>query len=79
MKLLEKAHMINETFKHFNNNEWIYDAAKTISLMNTLSKEDQHTFLLDVTIINWRNYLINFNYGLQKYILKENVDPPGDP
>ena len=26
LKVLEKAHMINEIFKHFNNNEWIFDA-----------------------------------------------------
>ena len=44
-----------------------------------MTPEERNTFLLDVTIINWRSFLMNFNYGLQKYILKENVDPPGDP
>ena len=29
MKLLEKAHLISETFSHFNCHEWIFDAGKT--------------------------------------------------
>jgi alcohol-forming fatty acyl-CoA reductase len=79
LKVLEKAHMINEIFKHFNNHEWIFDSQKTLTLFNYLTEEEKNIFQLDVTVINWREYLMHFNYGLQKYLLKENVDPPGDP
>ncbi|KAM3137875.1 hypothetical protein pb186bvf_009956 [Paramecium bursaria] len=76
LKVIDKADIINKTFKHFNRNEWIYSQENSLLLMRTLDKSEQNIFLLDVSTIDWRQYFLNFNYGLQKYILKENVDLP---
>jgi hypothetical protein len=41
VKMLERAHMVNETFTHFWQNEWIFDAAKTHLLMAYLTPEEK--------------------------------------
>jgi fatty acyl-CoA reductase len=71
--------MINETFRHFNINEWIFASDKTNTLFGSMSADELLTYQLDVKVIDWRQYLYIYNYGIQKYILKENVDPPGVP
>ena len=40
IKLNEKAYMINETFAHFNSNEWIFDSSKTVALLESMSADE---------------------------------------
>ncbi|CAK69516.1 unnamed protein product (macronuclear) [Paramecium tetraurelia] len=78
LKVIDKADTINKTFKHFNRNEWVFSQENVLQLMNCLSRDEQGIFLLDVTEMEWRSYMMTFHYGLQKFILKENVQPPVD-
>jgi hypothetical protein len=70
-KMIQRADQINKTFEHFINNEWIFDSGKTQTLVNYLQGEERNLFKLDMVDINWRNYLLQFNYGLSRFILKE--------
>jgi len=37
LKFIEKAHLINEAYIHFNNNEWIFDSEKIKPVIDYLS------------------------------------------
>jgi glycerone phosphate O-acyltransferase/fatty acyl-CoA reductase len=78
-KLLDREELIATTFSHFTMNEWIYSCNILPQLSKSMSKEDRSTFELDVTKVNWRIFLMNYSYGLQKFVLKENVERPADP
>lgn len=77
-KMLSRAEVLSETFSFFTTNQWIFESTKVTNLINYLSPEEQAIFQLDVTKIDWKYFFYHFNYGLQKYVLKENVQPPGN-
>ena len=77
-KMLSRAEVLSETFSFFTTNQWIFETNKVTNLINFLSPEEQEQFQLDVTKIDWKYFFYHFNYGLQKYVLKENVQPPGN-
>ena len=77
-KMISRAEVLSETFSFFTTNQWIFETTKVNNLINYLSKEEQEKFQLDVAVIDWKFFFYHFNYGLQKYVLKENVQPPGN-
>ena len=40
LKAIGKADMINLTFIHFNNHEWIFDSTNIMALLNYLTPEE---------------------------------------
>lgn len=40
LKAISKADMINMTFIHFNNHEWIFDSTNIMPLLNYLTPEE---------------------------------------
>ncbi|CAK65858.1 unnamed protein product (macronuclear) [Paramecium tetraurelia] len=70
-KIIERAESINETFKPFVINEWIFESSKSNLLVEFLSESEKQNFNVDIEKLNWRNYLERFNWGIQKYILKD--------
>lgn len=41
-----------------------------------MTSEEKKTFLLDVADIDMKYFIILNNYGIQKYILNENIEMP---
>mmetsp|Transcript_6857 Transcript_6857/g.12463 ORF Transcript_6857/g.12463 Transcript_6857/m.12463 type:complete len:1134 (-) Transcript_6857:48-3449(-) len=78
-KLLGREELIARTFSHFTVNEWIYSSEVLPALSKSMSKDDRSVFDIDVSKIDWRIYLMNYSYGLQRFVLKESVAPPVDP
>ena len=75
-RIMKRDEGIIEAFWYFTCNEWIFETKNISNLMNFLTIDQSDKFQLDVKKINWRYYFYYFNYGLQKFILKENVMPP---
>lgn len=75
-KMLARGKEIGEIFKHFTLNEWVFSTANLESIGKSLSKEERETFYLDVTQIDWEKFLVHFAWGLQKFVLKEQIDSP---
>jgi hypothetical protein len=46
------------------------------TLETKLSNEDNNLFILDVAKLKWREYFHRFAYGLQTFIVKEDIEPP---
>ena len=79
LKALGQWQQIAHYFTHFTNNEWIYDTYNSFQLKARLLEEDLKEFYFDIGDLDWKLYFPNFGYGLQKFILKEEVElPHGD-
>lgn len=75
-KALQQCKMLSMYFTHFTMNEWIYDTFNSYQLKARMTPEDLENYLIDVSDLDWKTYFPNFGYGMQKYILKEEVEPP---
>ena len=73
----DKCEEIGNSFEHFTVSEWIFDNKQAMRLyLQELSEAERRTFNIDVTVINWRMYLMNFAYGIKRFILKEEAELP---
>ena len=75
-KVITRSESVAESFKHFTMNEWFFACDQVRVLQDFCSPEELEMFALDVTKIEWRKYIVNFCWGLQRYLLKEMVEPP---
>ena len=57
-------------------NEWIFDDSSALRLHRLLSPSDRARFPIDVTKLSWKMYLMNYAYGIKKFILKEEAELP---
>ena len=76
IKTEERAAEIKKIFHFFTNNEWIYECRKVRELAAGLTTEEKQEFLIDCADIDMKYFLILNNYGIQKFILKENIELP---
>lgn len=76
LKVIKQCKVISGHFSHFTSNEWIYGTINSHKLMNRLEDEDREMFMLDVANLDWKTYFPNYGYGMQKYLLKSEVEPP---
>lgn len=76
LKIIYKAESVSATFSHFASNEWIFDSRKIEKIAETLDEQEKQMFYLDVSGINWDNYILMFNWGMHRFILNEKVEPP---
>ncbi len=75
-KGLLRVEKMSELFEYFMTNEWIYLTGSYKDLLEFSSPEEKDIFILDPRSISWKPYMIYFMWGLRRFILKENVDPP---
>jgi len=76
---IDKCGEIGDLFEHFTTNEWIFDNKKAMAMYFNnplLTDLDLKLFNIDVTRINWKMYIMNFAYGLKRFILKEEAELP---
>lgn len=66
----------NESFHYFTLNEWCFEILNTIEIHDKLNEEEQSIFFLDIEKIDWHSYFQYFCYGIAKFCLMENVEPP---
>jgi len=75
-KLEDRANMFSSTFKHFTSNEWFFETANLELAFSQLPDDEKKTFTLDFSELDWSTYFEYFCYGLHKFILKEDPEPP---
>ena len=76
VKAEERAAEIKRLFHFFVFGEWIYECRKTRDMQNWLSESERSEYILDCADIDMHYFLILNQYGIQKYILKENIEMP---
>ncbi|KAK2714234.1 hypothetical protein QYM36_008713 [Artemia franciscana] len=57
--------------RFFMYNEWKYHAENTIKLHESLSPEDQETFMFDIRKIEWNSYYNNYTLGVRHFLFRE--------
>jgi len=73
---LDKCKAIGSAFADFTKNEWIYETFNAYELQSRLSQEDLDLFKIDIKQLNWKEYFPIFSYGMQKYLMKQETEPP---
>lgn len=75
---VEKCEEIGEAFEYFTANEWIFDNSRAMASFHSplISDGERKVFNMDVMRINWRMYMMNWAYGIKRFILKEEAELP---
>ncbi|KAM3137881.1 hypothetical protein pb186bvf_009962 [Paramecium bursaria] len=68
---LEKSDQISQTFELASSREWIFQSINIRIIIDQLKSVQQLN--MDVKGINWKQYFILYNYGIQKFILGEKI------
>lgn len=77
-KALKREQFIAKAFYHFTKYEWIFSSQGVLDLLERMTPADKEEFCIDVGKVDWRVYMYNYMYGLQKWVLKEQVQPITD-
>jgi len=77
-KITRSITSISDAFLHFTTNNWVFGVAETELLMNSLPEVERENFFLGITEIDWEKYCRLFCYGMQRFVLHEDVKPPTD-
>lgn len=75
LKTLDRGYEIEKLFRFFMGHEFIFEANNVDTLMNWLNPADRKLYNIDPANLDMIRALRLSNYGLQKFILKENVEP----
>ncbi len=79
-ELLRKINMrtrqASEVFINFTKKEWIYESQNVERMYQNLQPDQRRKFDLYVPTMNWEKYFRYFSYGMQRFILKEEVKLP---
>ena len=73
---LRRSEELSNLLSYFTTNQWIFITNHLKELQAFCSEDENGLFQLDVKTINWRKYFSYFAWGLHRFILKENIDPP---
>lgn len=76
LKSLDKGYQVESLFRYFVSNEWIFESQKVNHMKNWMNESERKIFTVDVADIDMKRSLLVSNFGLQKYILKENTEAP---
>jgi 1-acyl-sn-glycerol-3-phosphate acyltransferase/nucleoside-diphosphate-sugar epimerase len=74
--VVERCQTLNKSIRHLVENEWIFDATNSDRLRAHMSAEDFKAFNFDTTSIDWHQYINLYCYGLQRFVLKEEIEEP---
>lgn len=77
-KLLFRVRLITESFKHFIDNEWLFNNRNTRAVYQSLSDHEKSLFSIDLSELDWLDYTYNFCYGIMRYCLHADmieIDP----
>ena len=69
-KLVWRARVIIESFRHFTENQWSFHNAHTRLVGTLLIPQEKYSFNLNLKPLDWNDYNRNFCYGLCKYVLR---------
>eukprot|EP01114_Cavostelium_apophysatum_P016610 TRINITY_DN4768_c0_g1_i2.p1 TRINITY_DN4768_c0_g1~~TRINITY_DN4768_c0_g1_i2.p1 ORF type:complete len:1170 (+),score=311.65 TRINITY_DN4768_c0_g1_i2:168-3677(+) len=77
-KVKDRTLNVTDSFVHFCTHEWVFSTKNTQSIMNRIEPSEKDHFFFDVQDIDWEKYFRFFCYGMQKFVLHEDVRPPTD-
>ena len=76
VKMVNRGEYVAELFSYFWMHQWIYDSSKIEFLEKHLNEEEKKIFFIDVAKMNPEEYFFIYNWGVHRFLLGENVEPP---
>jgi len=73
VRLYDRIFKILDTLEYFYSNTWDHQSKMAMLLNEQLSEEDKRRFYIDVREIDWKSYIYDYNVGIRKYILREDL------
>jgi thioester reductase-like protein/1-acyl-sn-glycerol-3-phosphate acyltransferase len=73
--LVKRLRLLTQAFSPFVSNEFRFECASIDSLLPLMTPEDRQNFVIEVEEVDWEKYMYDFCWGLQRFILKEEVPP----
>jgi fatty acyl-CoA reductase len=52
-------------------NEWLFENPQTRDLQKKLNDQDKEMFNLDISELDWRNYIVDMTQGVRMYLNNE--------
>jgi len=77
-KVSDRTMFFADLFRHFSNNEWIFSVRNTEQMMSRVAEDEKDKFYFALRDLDWEKYYRFFCYGMQRFVLKEDVRPPTD-
>ena len=75
-KLVWRARVIIESFRHFTVNQWSFHNGRTRAAGQLLVPAERDSFCLSLKDLDWIDYNWNFSFGLCKYVLRMDLIEP---
>ncbi|PRP88456.1 hypothetical protein PROFUN_03173 [Planoprotostelium fungivorum] len=76
LKANKNALSVSDAFVHFTTNEYMFDTSNLEERVRQLVPDEKNVFGVDFKLIDWERYMRFLCYGLQRFVLKEEVRPP---
>lgn len=73
--LVKRLRLLTQAFSPFVSNEFRFECAQLDCLLPLMSAKDRETFVIEIEQVDWEKYMYDFCWGLQRFILKEQVPP----
>jgi len=77
-KITERTAQAADAFSYFTSTEFIFSAKNSAEIMSSLIEEEKELYPFDISEMDWEKYFRYFCYGVQRYVLREDVKPPTD-
>ena len=74
-RLVFRARIIVEAFRHFVENEWQFNNATTRAIGLAMDEKERALFPVDLSEFDWDEYNYYFAHGLMRYVLKSDLNP----
>ena len=74
-RLVFRARIIVEAFRHFVENEWQFNNASVRAVGLAMDERERALFPLDLSEFDWDEYNYYFAHGLMRYVLKSDLNP----
>ena len=73
---IEKVEEIGKLFSYFILNEWIFDNHTALKMEQRMNETEMKEFPFSAKKINWQTYIMNYGYGLKRFVLNESAELP---
>jgi len=73
VKVMSRMKYAMDTMQFFLLNDWYFASKNIVDLRGQMSEEDRKKFNIDVSGVNWDNYIDNLVLGIRKHVLMDEL------
>ena len=74
MKLCNRMIKAINALEYFMLRDWTFSNENVRNLWKSITPADQRAFHFDISDLDWGNYIVGYQMGCKKYIMKEDLN-----